>query len=84
MSHGVGGPPFGNLMLTRVGLGGRSFVHASDIQLLDTATIDLILGWAPSRVLAAGPPLYESGLDAGKSAPAPEPTPDAWPAGSGP
>jgi predicted metallo-beta-lactamase superfamily hydrolase len=64
MPHGVGGPPFGNVMLTRVDLGGRVFVHASDIQLLDNATIDFILDWEPDWVLAAGPPLYHRALDA--------------------
>jgi predicted metallo-beta-lactamase superfamily hydrolase len=51
-------------MLTRVDGDGRAFVHASDIQLLDAATIDLILDWQPQGVLAAGPPLYQRGLDA--------------------
>jgi len=64
MPHGVGGLPFGGVMLTRVDLGGRVFVHASDIQLLDEATIAFILDWAPDWVLAAGPPLYHQGLDA--------------------
>jgi len=62
--HGVGGPRFGSVMLTRVDGDGRAFVHASDIQLLDAATIDLILDWQPQVVLAAGPPLYQRGLDA--------------------
>jgi predicted metallo-beta-lactamase superfamily hydrolase len=62
--HGVGGLPFGSVMLTRIDLGGRVFVHASDIQLLDAATVDRILDWAPNCVLAAGPPLYLGGLDA--------------------
>lgn len=62
--HGVGGPTFGSVMMTRVDVGGRVFAHASDIQLLDAATIDRILDWAPHWVLAAGPPLYLSQLDA--------------------
>ena len=62
--HGVGGLPFGNVMLTRIDLGGRIFVHASDIQLLDAATISFILDWNPQCMLAAGPPLYLSGLHA--------------------
>ena len=62
--HGVGGPTFGSVMMTRVDVGGRGFVHASDIQLLDAATVDRILDWAPQWVLAAGPPLYLSQLDA--------------------
>lgn len=66
--HGAGGKPFGSVMMTRVDLGGRVFVHASDIQLLDAATIDRILDWAPHCVLAAGPPLYLAQLDAGQRA----------------
>jgi uncharacterized protein len=64
--HGAGGLPFGSVMMTRVELGGRVFVHASDNQLLGAATIDRILDWAPHCVLAAGPPLYLAQLDAGQ------------------
>lgn len=63
--HGVGGSPFGSVMMTRVDVGGRVFVHASDVQLLNAATIDRILDWAPHWVLAAGPPLYLGQLDSG-------------------
>ncbi len=62
--HGVGGAPFGSVMMTRVELDGGAFVHASDIQLLDDATVDRILDWSPRWVLAAGPPLYLDKLDA--------------------
>ena len=34
------------------------FVNASDIQLLDDTTVDLILEWKPDILLAGGPPLY--------------------------
>jgi predicted metallo-beta-lactamase superfamily hydrolase len=34
------------------------FVHTSDIQLLDSDTVDLVLGWQPDILLAGGPPLY--------------------------
>jgi predicted metallo-beta-lactamase superfamily hydrolase len=34
------------------------FVHASDIQLLDSEAVAIILDWRPDIVLAAGPPLY--------------------------
>jgi predicted metallo-beta-lactamase superfamily hydrolase len=61
--HDLGGLPFGSVMLTRVACGGRVFVHASDIQLLDAAAVDRILDWQPQVVLAAGPPLYQRGLD---------------------
>jgi predicted metallo-beta-lactamase superfamily hydrolase len=61
--HGVGGLPFGDVMLTRINLGASVFVHASDIQLLDNATIELLLDWEPDILLAAGPPLYQKELD---------------------
>jgi predicted metallo-beta-lactamase superfamily hydrolase len=50
------------VMMTRIDLGDRVFVHASDIQLLDAATIEQIINWKPDIVLAAGPPLYLSAL----------------------
>lgn len=62
MPHGLDGPAFGHVMMTRVALGGCTFVHGSDIQLLDDATVDAILEWSPDIVLAAGPPLYQYGL----------------------
>jgi predicted metallo-beta-lactamase superfamily hydrolase len=34
------------------------FVHASDIQLLGSAAVGLILAWQPDIVLVSGPPLY--------------------------
>lgn len=66
--HGAGGLPFGSVMMTRVDLGGRVFVHASDIQLLDASTVDRVLDWGPHCVLAAGPPLYIEQFDAGQRA----------------
>jgi len=56
--HGAADSGMGRVMMTRVEMGQEVFVHASDIQLLDNATIDLILAWQPDIVLAAGPPLY--------------------------
>jgi hypothetical protein len=35
-----------------------TFVHASDIQLLNGEAISQIVSWAPDIVLASGPPLY--------------------------
>lgn len=66
--HGIGGLPFGSVMLTRVNVDGRVFVHASDIQLLTEAAVDLIVAWAPDWVLAAGPAIYHKGTDAGRLA----------------
>lgn len=65
VDHGEGGPSLGSVMLTRIDVGGgRAFVHASDIQLLRESTVDLILEWEPHWVLASGPPLYKTDLDA--------------------
>jgi predicted metallo-beta-lactamase superfamily hydrolase len=63
MPHGTGGLPFGDVMLTRIDLGRRVFVHASDIQLLDDDTVNFIIDWAPDVLIAAGPPLYQKQLD---------------------
>lgn len=64
--HGAPQSKMGTLMMTRVRMGERVFVHASDIQLLDDATVDQVIDWQPDIVLAAGPPLYLDRL--GKSA----------------
>ncbi len=56
--HGAPGSNRGTVMMTRVEMEEGVFVHASDIQLLDPATIDLLIEWRPDIVLAAGPPLY--------------------------
>lgn len=48
----------GTLMMTRIEAADGVFVHASDIQLLDDATVDKVINWQPDVVLAAGPPLY--------------------------
>ncbi|MFP3874517.1 MAG: MBL fold metallo-hydrolase [Thiohalophilus sp.] len=56
--HGASDSPMGSVMMTRVAMDSGVFVHASDIQLLDDATVDLLLAWRPDIVLAAGPPLY--------------------------
>jgi len=58
MPHGTKGSKQGSVMMTRIDAGNKRFVHASDIQLLDTATVDFIIAWKPDIVLAAGPPLY--------------------------
>ena len=56
--HGEGGGRRGMVMMTRIEEEGLTFVHASDIQLLNRHTIELISGWEPDIVLASGPPLY--------------------------
>ncbi len=56
--HGQRGEHLGMVMMTRIEEGGEVFVHASDIQLLDEATVSRITSWQPTIVLASGPPLY--------------------------
>ena len=56
--HGVSNSNMGTLMMTRIEMDNRVFVHASDIQLLDDSTVDRVIDWQPDIVLAAGPPLY--------------------------
>jgi hypothetical protein len=61
--HGTPEGRFGTVMMTRVAMQGQVFVHASDIQLFDDATVDIILDWEPDIVFTAGPPLYIQTLD---------------------
>ena len=60
--HGLQDSKFGTVMMTRIDMGGKVFVHASDTQLLDTAVIDKILMWDPDIVFTSGPPLYLQAL----------------------
>ncbi|HIE07167.1 MAG TPA: hypothetical protein EYP64_03900 [Desulfarculaceae bacterium] len=58
MPHGAQGSKLGTVMMTRINLGDKVFLHTSDIQLLDSATIDFIIAWQADIVLAGGPPLF--------------------------
>jgi predicted metallo-beta-lactamase superfamily hydrolase len=60
--HGAAGGNMGTVMMTRIEVAHRVFVHASDIQLLDPPTVDRVIDWRPDVLLAAGPPLYLSRL----------------------
>ena len=62
--HGRPGTHLGTVMMTRVQAADTVFVHASDIQLLDSEAISLILDWEPDIALVGGPPLYLSRLSA--------------------
>jgi len=62
--HGIQNSPFGSVMMSRIDMDNKIFVHASDIQLLDEETIHYIIDWQPDIVFAAGPPLYLSVLTA--------------------
>ena len=56
--HGQPRKEQSTVMMSRIEEDGETFVHASDIQLLDDNTIEAILDWKPDLVLASGPPLY--------------------------
>ena len=60
--HGEANTHLGTVMMTRIELDDRVFVHASDIQLLDTEAVDQIIRWQPDIVFTAGPPLYLNSL----------------------
>ena len=52
MPHGIKGSRRGTVMMTKIDLGNKTFLHTSDIQLLDTATVDFIIDWQVDIVLA--------------------------------
>jgi len=59
--HGISGSHPGTVMMTKirdVSDGGKSFLHASDIQLLNRESVDVIRNFEPDVVFASGPPLY--------------------------
>jgi predicted metallo-beta-lactamase superfamily hydrolase len=47
LPHGQLGSKLGKVMMTRIDMGGRVFVHASDIQLLNSEAVEKILQWQP-------------------------------------
>lgn len=60
--HGAKNSKLGTVMMTRIDLGHSVFLHGSDIQLLDSDTIDFIINWQADIIFAAGPPLYLESL----------------------
>ena len=58
------GRPPSMVMMSRIVEGGETFVHASDMQLLDPGAVAVISAWQPSVLVASGPPLYLSRLSA--------------------
>lgn len=56
--HGRRGQYQDTVLMTRIEEDGETFVHASDIQLTDAATVEKIVDWHPDTVLLSGPPLY--------------------------
>jgi predicted metallo-beta-lactamase superfamily hydrolase len=55
--HGEANGNLVTVMMTKIEEDG-TFVHASDIQLLNSEAISQILSWKPDILLAGGPPLY--------------------------
>jgi len=56
--HGSPHSRLGSVMMTCIRDGDESFVHASDIQLLNRKSAEVIREWKPDVVIASGPPLY--------------------------
>ena len=56
--HGSPESRLGSVMMTCIREGDESFVHASDIQLLNRKSAKVIIDWRPDVVIASGPPLY--------------------------
>ena len=55
------GPPdshLGRVMMTCIRDCDTTFVHASDIQMLNREAVRVIRAWEPDVVIASGPPLY--------------------------
>ena len=61
--HGEKDSFLGKVMMTKIKLKNKVFVHASDIQFLYTPTIKKLIKLQPEIVIASGPPLYLSHID---------------------
>lgn len=56
--HGSPRSHLGRVMMTCIRDTSRTFVHASDTQMLNREAVAIIRAWEPDVVLASGPPLY--------------------------
>ena len=56
--HGEPGNKAGSVIMVKVSIDGRTFVHGSDNQLLNDEAMNIICGWKPDVLFCAGPPLY--------------------------
>lgn len=56
--HGSPRSHLGRVMMTCIRDTDRTFVHTSDIQMLNREAVEIIRAWEPDVVFAAGPPLY--------------------------
>lgn len=61
--HGEKDSFLGEVMMTRIKLQDKVFVHASDIQFLYKPTVEKLIELQPDIVIASGPPLYLSHVD---------------------
>lgn len=61
--HGEKDSFLGRVMMTKIKLQDKIFVHASDIQFLYRPTIKKLIKLNPDIVIASGPPLYLSHVD---------------------
>lgn len=61
--HGEEDTHLGKVIMVKVDEGEESFVHASDIQLLDDRAVDILCTWRPTLTFFSGPPLYILGQD---------------------
>jgi predicted metallo-beta-lactamase superfamily hydrolase len=56
--HGERDSKSGAVTMLKLSAGSTTFVHGSDIQLLDDRAVEIICQWKPDIVFIAGPPLY--------------------------
>lgn len=61
--HGEKDSFLGEVMMTRIKLQDKVFVHASDIQFLYKPTVEKLIELQPDIAIASGPPLYLSHVD---------------------
>lgn len=56
--HGEPGNKAGTVIMDKLTADNTTFVHGSDIQLLNQQSIEIICNWKPDIAFIAGPPLY--------------------------
>jgi predicted metallo-beta-lactamase superfamily hydrolase len=56
--HGEPGNKAGTVIMAKITDNNTTFVHGSDIQLLNHQSIEIICHWKPDIAFIAGPPLY--------------------------
>jgi predicted metallo-beta-lactamase superfamily hydrolase len=56
--HGEPENKAGTVIMTKLTTDGTTFVHGSDIQLLNDKAVEIICEWKPDIAFIAGPPLY--------------------------